>query len=420
MKFKIKRSVLVILLVLSYSLGNMLFIGYADDADGGIMDLLAQRENQPAKEEITPPETVKKEVDISDFTDVKENDWFYPYLDYLVKRGTVNGKTESTFEPYSTFSYAECSAVIVRYLGLEQEAQKRFTQITDRLPELRNQWYIGYFEVLANLGMFTEYDLFETDNGQIISVDKELANSPVKRYRFAESISKSFELDSELKARNVYPEIGGSGREFIAGGGYNENVLDRYESLISDFEDIPAESRRDVLKAYYNGIFNGDTTGNFYPNNNLTRAEMAKVLTTVCDYSMRTRLIEDGYADVVYEEFLHTDAFGVKTLRFSSSTAVLLREAENLSISGKNVEYVSSNNAPFGYAIDVYLYENGSLCAQCTLHDYNNGGFTYLTDNAKVLFILRNVAQKSRVEGALEVEIVDGDFLEAQPKIRTM
>ena len=296
----------------------------------------------------------------------------------------------------------------------------RFEQISDRLPELQNQWYAGYFEVLANLGVFTEYGLFETRNGQIVSVDKTLANSPIERYRFAESISQSFELESPLKARNVYPEIGGSGREFIAGGGYNENVLDRYESLISDFADIPSESRRNVLKAYYNGIFNGDITGNFYPHNNLTRAEMAKVLATVCDYSLRTRLIEDGYAEALSEEFIHTDAFGVKTLRFSSATTVLLRETENLSINGGKVEFVSSNNAPFGYAIDTYLYENGNLSAQCTLHDYNDGGFTYETDNAKVLLVLRNVAQKARVEGTLEVEIVDGEFLEAKPKIRTM
>lgn len=418
---KLKKTFLCLIMVISCMLGTMFPGISADDSSGlDFSEILDERENEGSVPEPPTAAEEQRKVLISDFGDVKEDDWFYPYLEYLVGNEMIKGKTEDSFEPYSTFSYAECSTVIVRYLGLEREAEKRFEQIAERLPELKNQWYVGYFEVLANLGVFTGYGLFETKNGQIVSVDKSLANSPVERYRFAESISQSFELDGELKARNVYPEIGGSGREFIVGGGYNENVLDRYEGLISDFDDIPSESRRDVLKAYYNGIFNGDITGNFYPHNNLTRAEMAKVLATICDYSLRTRLIEDGYAENLNEDFIHTDAFGVKTLKYSSSTTVLLRETENLSIIGENVEYVSSNNAPFGYAIDVYLYENGNLSAQCTLHDYNDGGFTYETDNAKVLFVLRNVAQKARVEGTLEVEIVDGEFLEAKPKLRTM
>ncbi len=416
---EIKKRAAVMFLVLCYSLGQMAVPIYADNGiDDTLFDeLLAEREEMSDEE---PQKTEKADVSIEDFNDVKKNDWFYPYLEYLVSRGLINGKTSTAFEPQSTFSYAECSAVIVRYLGLEEEAERRMKQISLRDSSMKNVWYAGYFEVMSALGLFSDYGLFECENGKLVSVNKQLANSPVVRYRFAESISQSFELDSTLKARNIYPEIGGSGREFIAGGGYNENVLERYKSLISDFDDIPEHSRKNVLKAYYNGIFNGDITGNFYPGNNLTRAEMAKVLTTVCDYSMRTRLIEDGYAEKVGEDLFHTDAFGVKTLRYNSSTTVLLRETENLSISGGNVEYVSSNNAPFGYAIDVYLYENGSLAAQCTLHDYNDGSFTYNTNNARVLFVLRNVTQNAGVEGSLEVEIADGKFLEAKPKIRTM
>ena len=166
------------------------------------------------------------------FIDVTKDDWFYSYLEYLVDSGLINGKTESTFEPYSTFSYAECSAVIVRYLGLEDEASKRMKEISARDASLSNQWYLGYFEVLANLGIFSDYDLFEFKNGKILSVDVTLANSPVVRYRFAESISKSFELNSDIKAKNVYSELGGSGREFIVGGGYKEEILEEYKDII--------------------------------------------------------------------------------------------------------------------------------------------------------------------------------------------
>lgn len=422
---KLKKKAVIILLVLCYCAGNLLFPIYADNADdlSGFDELLSQRDEMAGvdEERETPSET---RVSIHNFTDVKQNDWFYTYLDYLVEKQLVNGKTSDSFEPYSTFSYAECSAVIVRYLGLEDEAKKRMKEISLRDASLSNQWYLGYFEVLANLGIFTDYDLFGFDGERIVSVDKEAANSPIVRYRFAECISKSFELESHLKAKNVYSEIGGSGREFIVGGGYKEEILWEYESFIADVEEIPEESLEYVLKAYYNGIFNGDISGNFYPHNNLLRCEMAKVLATISDYSLRTRLVNDGYGDAVTEDMLHTDAFGNKTLEFDVWNKLLSDEAKNLSVQNGSISYKSSNGAPSGYVFDVYLYEksaDGYELAECsTLHDYDDGTFTYEADNARVLFVVRNIQKNAAPEGVLDVFIENGVVVSQKPNIRMM
>lgn len=424
MKNKTKKRLFIFALVMCYCLGNMLVPIYADNNDdiSGFEDLLAEREN--AKEERDSSEIAedKPKTRVSDFTDVKENDWFYPYLSYLVENSMINGKTPTTFEPASTFSYAECSAVIVRYLGLEDEAAQRQRAIAQRNPDMKNLWYAGYFETLSNLGLFNDYDLFETKNGQIVGISRENANSPVVRYRFAESISMSFELDAELKAENVFFEMGGRGREFIVGGGYKREILDEYAELINDFDDIPDKSKDYVLKAYYNGIFNGDVSGNFYPDNNLTRGEMAKVLATVSDYSIRTRLIDDGYGAEVTEDMLHTDALGVKTVKFDTWTQILFEETENLSVNNGRIEYAPSNGAPLGYAIDVYLYEKDggsySLEEECTLRYGHEDGFTYTAENARALFVLRNVKDGSRVEGVVDVNISDGKIDSVSPLIR--
>ena len=314
--------------------------------------------------------------------------------------------------------------MIVRYLGLENEAARRHKEITSRLPEMKNQWYAGYFEVMSVLGIFNDYGLFETTDGKLSSVDKVAANSPIVRYRFAESVSKSFELRSEIKARNVFSEIGGSGREFIMGGAYNNEYLSQYEEKIADYSDIPDESREYILKAYYNGIFNGDISGNFYPNNNLSRAEMAKVLAAVLDYSLRTRLISDGYAEKVTQDMLHTDTLGVKTLKYEKAQEILMEEAENISVNNGSVSYNCGYNAPEGYAIDVFLYlKNGDqykLVNKLTLHDWKSNEFTYHAPDSRILLVLRNVLDGASCEGVVDVRISDGHIAKISSMIRQM
>ena len=417
---KNKRKLIVFLLVSCYCLGS-LFVPIYAESDMALSELLAHRNEEGSKAEETQTTPAAKKIEISDFEDIKENDWFYPYLDYLVARGMINGKSENSFEPQSSFSYAECSAVIVRYLGLEREAKGRMSEIAARLPEYKNQWYLGYFEVLANLGLFENYELFELEDGLIASVDKQAANSPIVRYRFAESISKSFETNGSILAKNVYSEIGGRGREFIVGGAYNEEILDLYQEKISDFDTIPEESARDVLKAYYNGIFNGDVSGNFYPHNNLTRAEMAKVLATIIDYSNRTRLIEDGYGRVLGDADKHTDSFGAETARYDIWTEILEKETENITVTDGKAEYTPGVNAPSGYAVDAYFYtcDGGQykLSGLSTLHENGGNSVSVSGEDIRVLLVLRNVCQAARVEGVLDVRISEGQIKSALPNI---
>ena len=104
MTHKIKKRVTVVFLLMSYCAG-VLFAPINAEEINGFDALLSEREGSASN--VSP---VKKKANISDFTDVKQNDWFYRYLEYLVENEIVNGKTETTFEPGSTFSYAECSA----------------------------------------------------------------------------------------------------------------------------------------------------------------------------------------------------------------------------------------------------------------------------------------------------------------------
>ena len=102
-------------------LGTMFPQISADSSSGfDFSEILDERENEDGVPEQPVGSEEQRKILISDFGDVKEEDWFYPYLEYLVDNDMIKGKTEDSFEPYSTFSYAECSKVIVRYLGIER------------------------------------------------------------------------------------------------------------------------------------------------------------------------------------------------------------------------------------------------------------------------------------------------------------
>lgn len=424
MKGSIKKKLICFAAILAYSAGALFTPTLADGTDSFLnLDVLLEQRQETAEktEQVTPP----KQTAAEDFTDISENDWFYPYLEYLVSQNLIKGVTQTEFVPDGNFSYAECSTVITRYLGLEEEAARYKTKLEKDYGIKSTIWYSGYFQVMKSLGLFSGYGLFETDGEWICSIDTSLSNSPITRYRFAESISQSFELDSSLEARNIYAEIGGDGREFIAGGGYNESILSEYGNYIADLEEIPEESRTDVLKAYYNGIFMGDENALFHPQNNLTRAEMAKVLATICNFSLRDRLISDGYARALSEDDVFTDKSGAEYLSFDAWRKVLEEQALNVTSDGETVEFCDGYRAPMGYAIDTYLYgtgENGSYHKLCesTLDSYSDGEFSAQINCGKVIMVLRNLNENGRVDGALSISIQDGEILEAMPTIREM
>lgn len=416
-----KKRIFCFLAVLCYSLSSLLF---PVTANPGFDELLSQREN--SKKEEQKESAPKKETNISDFNDIDKDDWFYPYLEYLVKNSIIKGKTPDSFEPQGTFSYAECCTVIVRYLGLEGEAQKEAETLKKSGIDGGNMWYSGYVGVIARLGIFDSLGLYEKNDGKIISISPEFAQKNITRSDFAVGISSSFELEGSLYAKNVYSEIGGRGREFIAGGAYKGEILQQYTSFISDYQDIPEDAKEYVLKAYYNGIFNGDENLNFNPKSLVTRAEMAKVLATILDYSQRKRLINKGYAEEISKEMLFEDFSGNTHLSYKASLDILKKEAEFVKIDGSFIEYTCGFSAPFGYAIDVYLYtlsddDTYVLSQEQTLHSSKSNKISaHIAEKAKILMVLRNTKESAQSEGVYCIEIENGSVSSAHSTARVM
>lgn len=300
------------------------------------------------------------------FTDVSENDWFYPYVAYLTENSVVKGMSDTAFAPQGTFTVAEAAAVITRYLGLEQEAAKRKSAMEVLNVAGAEKWYAGYIQLMYEAGIIDVSAYGCSVMGRHVSIDSaELLEKPVKRFEFAAFITRSFELDG-TEIRSTVGE--GLGHEFIYSGSYDESELETFAPFIKDYSAIPSDYSYYVLKAYYNGIFNGDDNGNFNPLNNLTRAEMAKVTAVILDSSLRTRIDVNASvpetpdpgetAPLPENSFLVID--GKQVLKTSYTDALLVAEAMNLGTFYENnlpiVSYTRKAVPPSGYVFRIYHF----------------------------------------------------------------
>ncbi len=418
-----KKRLKCAFLIFCYVLGCVIS-PLAASSESGLDDLMSIRDNEQggmsgASSDTQGSTTIEGAESVSDFLDVNRSDWFYVYLDSLVSEGIIKGKSKTEFDPDGSFSFAECSAVIARYLGLDAYAAKLSDLLKSDGVEGSSLWYCGYFQLMHDLGIFDESSgIYKISDGYVIpNADK--ASSPMKRHEFASAVAKSFELDGSIPTKNVYSEVSGKGHDFIMGGHYNSTYLNKYTMYIGDYDLIPDASKEYVLKTYYNGIFNGDTDGYFNPTDNIMRCEMAKVLATIRDFSLRRCLITD-YCPKPSEDKLFTDALGNTTLNYKYSLETLQRCADGFDATGDSITYTPSAVLPYGYAVDVYMYRiDGDICKPVYNYTLADGdaygeGFTYDKEVGKAyraVMALRNLDDNAKTEFTLDVVFTDDSIV---------
>lgn len=346
------------------------------------------------------------------FSDLDANAWYFQYVDLLMKEGVVKGVSETEYNPDGTFTVAECSAVIVRFLGLEEYAAKRRTELMANGIVGSDLWYSGYIQTLYDTKIFEPENFSLVSGRPFVSINNAaLLERPIKRYEFSDLITRSFDIDtSVVKSKAMYPEISDNGNHFITGGRYDASyTMHAYE--ISDFETVPEKSRDNLLKAYYNGIFNGDAVGNFNPLDNLKRSEMAKVISVIINPELRKRneyrTLPDTF--VISEENFVYDGWGERVLDKEYAATLLHDAAKSLSVAQNGVTYTPVN-APEGYFIEVRFYQkNGETYKEVSKIPLSGKDpvFCYGTD-LRVMFTLRN-SSNAKVEGVLKAEISGGN-----------
>ncbi len=172
------------------------------------------------------------------FKDVKNSDWFYPYVCYVYENGLMNGTGGKTFSPEETLNRAMYVTIIGRLVGAESGDPSPFKDTE------ADTWYSPYVAWASGLGIVKGFP-----DGTFRPYD------PITREQMAAA------TDRFLNA---------TGLNAIAGGGIFDFAD---EAKVSDWA---TESVGNLKKI---GIFTGDNAGRFNPESNTTRAEAATVVT---------------------------------------------------------------------------------------------------------------------------------------------
>lgn len=174
------------------------------------------------------------------FTDVREGDWFFDAVEYVVDHGLFQGTSATAFEPDGSMSRGIMVTVLGRMDQANPDEYAGASRFTDVAADI---WYASWVNWAAEHGI-TE------------GVSRELfaPNTPITRAQMATFLWRYFRY---------------------AGARLSETVTD---TLPSDYDDIPDYAREAAEAMWRCGVFQGSGDGRFEPNRQLTRAEAAALL----------------------------------------------------------------------------------------------------------------------------------------------
>lgn len=183
------------------------------------------------------------------FNDVKSSDWFATYVETAYEMGLMNGVDKHVFDVSGNVTLAQAVTLAARVHNI-YETGGNTSVFTSKSGEA---WYMAY----ANYGK---------DNGviddEVYGAVQASPNRAITRLEFA----------------------------YIVGNALPEDALATINNV--DYGDIPdvdytTPAGQIVYGFYRSGILAGFTDGNFNPEDNITRAQVAAVMSRMGDSSQR-------------------------------------------------------------------------------------------------------------------------------------
>ena len=144
----------------------------------------------------------------------------------------MNGYSDGTFKPDASITRAEFSAVMARFLKLDDKASA-----AEKFGDVKGHWAIGYIGALADKGIV----------GGVIE-NSFAPDDNITREQMAAILSRAFDL------KETSPEV------------------------FADNGEISDWARDYVYACRKAGYMNGDAVNNFSPLDNASRAEVATVI----------------------------------------------------------------------------------------------------------------------------------------------
>lgn len=178
--------------------------------------------------------------DISKFTDVSSDNWFYDAVSYVVEKGLFNGVSETEFAPDTTMTRAMFVTVLGRLEGIDisKYTSSSFSDVET------GKWYSAYIQWAS------ENDIVNGIGGGKFNPDGEVTREQMAaiKYRYAQ-----------------FKNIDVANSDSTA-----------FESF-ADNASVSAYAKDAMIWATANGIINGTGSG-LEPKNDATRAQVAQII----------------------------------------------------------------------------------------------------------------------------------------------
>ncbi len=230
---------------------------------GYVGERLITKAEEKKMEEVIKPKpvivpVVKAKPELKTFTDVLPGYWAKEPIEYLATLGILGGYPDGTFRPDNTLTRAELSAILVRARGVEPEKP-----LADPFPDLsRDYWAAGYVESAVAMKLVGGYPdgTFKPFN-------------PVSRAEGVVIIARFAELP-------------------VSG-----------DVVVSPFPDLPLNhwATPAVYTATEAGLLTYLSGKNFEPRKNLTRAEVAEILSKTPWAREKIRNLLEGEGELTGE-----------------------------------------------------------------------------------------------------------------------
>ena len=181
---------------------------------------------------VTPPSG-----EIIYFDDLSSDHWAYDNIMGLVENNVVGGYDDNTFRPGNAVTREEFVKMLL--LATDNYSAGYDSEFSDVAED---SWYYTYVSCAYKKGIVQGIanDLF----GSGISISRQDA---------AVMICRALGIETETVNETVFP----------------------------DFDNISGYAQNAVCTLYESGVINGDDNGYFNPKNNITRAEVSKILSLV-------------------------------------------------------------------------------------------------------------------------------------------
>ena len=203
----------------------------------------------PATTQAQPMTPIQTAAVAQTFPDIRGDEWFAEAVYALALEGIVEGRQDGSFGPDDSLTRAEMAVFLARVLGLPESTGQPFFDVT------AHDWFADAVGALFHRSLVHGTSTF------VFS-----PNEPVSQQQAATLVMRSldFAVESDPESAVEYELAEGRAAVWLAG--------------FRDRPQIAPDHAVSVANAYRLGIIDSPVDGWFYPELNLTRAQMAVML----------------------------------------------------------------------------------------------------------------------------------------------